>query len=218
MSIFEALNERGVRYVVVGGFAVVLHGYVRLTVDLDLVVDLAPEEALKAVRTLTDLGFRPRLPEDPASFADTSKRRTWITEHDLKVFSMFDPRDPLREVDLFVEEPIPFEELWAGSVTTHVGGTPIRIAGLEHLIKMKLDAGGPRDLEDVAALKEITTMDETESVERWGWDEHRRAQIRSMARSTPQQRLEWLEDALRLALQSGVLGRAREARARGDAA
>ncbi len=36
--IFDALNEGGVRYVVVGGFAVVLHGHVRLTVDLDLVL------------------------------------------------------------------------------------------------------------------------------------------------------------------------------------
>lgn len=49
MAIFEPilarLNEQGGRYVVGGGLAVVLHGHARLTVDLDLVVDLASDEA-----------------------------------------------------------------------------------------------------------------------------------------------------------------------------
>jgi tRNA nucleotidyltransferase/poly(A) polymerase len=48
--LFDALNRAHVRYVVVGGVALVLHGYPRLTVDVDLVVDLAPEEADKAIR------------------------------------------------------------------------------------------------------------------------------------------------------------------------
>lgn len=43
--IFSRLNEQGGRYLVVGGLAVVLHGHARLTVDLDRVVDLAPEAA-----------------------------------------------------------------------------------------------------------------------------------------------------------------------------
>ncbi|OGR91725.1 MAG: hypothetical protein A2V88_09150 [Elusimicrobia bacterium RBG_16_66_12] len=45
--IFDALNRAGVRYVVVGGLATVLHGYARLTVGIDLIVDLAPDEARK---------------------------------------------------------------------------------------------------------------------------------------------------------------------------
>ncbi|MDQ3031572.1 MAG: hypothetical protein M3Y87_04085 [Myxococcota bacterium] len=47
--IFRAPDEAGARYVVVGGLAVVLHGYARLTADIDLVVDLAPGEAIKAI-------------------------------------------------------------------------------------------------------------------------------------------------------------------------
>ena len=41
--IFEALNRAQVRYVVVGGFATVLHGHARLTADIDLVIDLSPD-------------------------------------------------------------------------------------------------------------------------------------------------------------------------------
>jgi hypothetical protein len=43
VPVFEALNGMQVRYVVVGGLATVLHGYARLTADIDLMVDLEPE-------------------------------------------------------------------------------------------------------------------------------------------------------------------------------
>jgi hypothetical protein len=48
--IFAALETARVRYVVVGGMATVLHGYARLTADIDLIVDQAPDEARKAIR------------------------------------------------------------------------------------------------------------------------------------------------------------------------
>ena len=79
MSIYEPilarLNEQGGRYVVVGGLAVVLHGHARLTVDLDLVVDLAPEAARRTISALVGLGFRPLAPVEALDFADAARRR-----------------------------------------------------------------------------------------------------------------------------------------------
>jgi len=54
-AVLDALNRARVRYLVVGGVAVVLHGYLRTTADLDLVIDLAPDNALQAVKALTAL-------------------------------------------------------------------------------------------------------------------------------------------------------------------
>ena len=102
--IFEALNRAQVRYVVVGGFATVLHGHARLTADIDLVIDLSPAEVRKALDTLTGLGFRPRAPIEPLAFADPATRHQWIREKGMRVFSMWDPANPMREVDLFVEQ------------------------------------------------------------------------------------------------------------------
>lgn len=58
LGIFAAMQRTKVRYVLVGGLAVLLHGIDRLTAAIDLVVDLAPEAAANAVTTLLGLGLR----------------------------------------------------------------------------------------------------------------------------------------------------------------
>lgn len=56
------LDAAGVRFVVVGGLAVVIHGHARLTVGIDLVLDLETENVRRAIDALTARGFRPLLP------------------------------------------------------------------------------------------------------------------------------------------------------------
>jgi len=153
--IFRALDEAGARYVVVGGLAVVLHGYARLTADVDLVVDLAPGEAIKAVAALDRLGMVPRAPVSARDFADPDRRRAWIDEKGMRVFSMHDPRRPLIEVDLFVDPPIAVAELLARADWITIGGRSVPVASIADLITMKRAAGRPKDLEDIAALEAI---------------------------------------------------------------
>jgi predicted nucleotidyltransferase len=158
--IIQGLEAAGVRYVIVGGVAVVLHGYARLTIDLDLVVDLEPTRAATAIESLVGMGLRPEAPVSPGGFADPEVRRSWVETKGMVVFSMVDPQDPLRRVDLFTEEVIPFEQLWERSQSVDVGGTSMRVASISDLIAMKRATGRPRDLEDVAALQEILRLRE----------------------------------------------------------
>ena len=151
--IFEALNRTGSRYVVVGGLAVVLQGYTRLTVDLDLVVDLEPVAAGKTISALTSLGLRPRAPVDPMGFADPAVRRGWIEQKGFQVFSFIAPTNPLLAVDLFVEPPLPFEELWARAREVSLGEIKVRVASVPDLLTLKRRAGRPQDLADIAALE-----------------------------------------------------------------
>jgi hypothetical protein len=153
--IFRALEAAEVRYMAVGGLATVLHGFTRLTVDLDLVVDLAPEEAAKAIEALVGLGFVPRVPVPAAQFADPARRNVWILEKNMRVFTMIDPANPLRQVDLFVEPPLPFEAMWNRSELLDLGGYRVRVAAIEDLIAMKRSAGRPQDLIDIEALERI---------------------------------------------------------------
>ena len=163
MSIFEpvieALNDADVRYVVVGGLAVVLHGYPRLTADLDLAIDLEPGEAEKAMRALTAVGLVPMAPVDPADFANPAVRAVWIRDKHMKVFGMRDPNDSMLLVDVFVDNPIDFDDLWSRATVIQLDRSPVRIASVRDLIHMKREAGRPKDLADIEALEGMADDD-----------------------------------------------------------
>lgn len=154
-GVLRALDHAGVRHVVVGGVAVVLQGHARLTADLDLVIDLEPGSARRAMQAFVSLGLRPRAPVQAKDFADPATRRRWIEEKGMRVFSLWDPQDPLREVDVFVEAPLPFEELWERADRMQLADMIVRVASLDDLIAMKRAAGRPEDLLDIEALRAI---------------------------------------------------------------
>lgn len=158
--IFEALE--GVRYLVVGGVAVVLHGHPRFTADLDLVVALEEANARGAMTALEGLGFRPRAPVPAQGFADAATREGWVRDKGLTVFSLWSPYWPGTEIDLFVEEPFAFDEAYARALRVALDGVTVTVASLDDLVLMKRRAGRPKDLADVAAL---------EAIRRWGTDE-----------------------------------------------
>lgn len=153
--VFAALNDAGVRYVVVGGLAVVLHGHPRLTADVDIVLDLEPVAAKKAMEALKMIGLRARAPVDPAAFADPAQRASWIAEKGMTVFSMYSSANPLLILDLFVRDPIPFEELWSRSRMIDLGGVRIQVASIDDLIAMKRAVARPQDLSDIEALEAL---------------------------------------------------------------
>jgi hypothetical protein len=152
---FDALNQAHVRYVVVGGFAVVLHGFARLTGDVDLAIDLDPAAARHTIDTFVALGLRPRAPVDPYAFADAATRREWAVERHMRVFSLWDPDNPMREVDVFVENPISFEELWHRSEVIVLAATTVRVASIPDLIAMKRAANRPQDRLDIEGLEAL---------------------------------------------------------------
>jgi hypothetical protein len=134
-DVFDRLERDHVRYVVVGGVTVVLHGYVRPIADLDMVIDAAPEEARHAMHVLTRAGFVPSIPLPLSA---------------VTVLRMFDPAQ--REIDVFVRYCIPFDDLWTSSERVRVGAGIARIASLEHLLRAMRFNGRPQDLLDIAGL------------------------------------------------------------------
>lgn len=152
-TIIVALNRAKVRYLVVGGLAVVAHGFVRFTADLDLVLDPEQESLRRAIEALTALGYRPRAPVPFADFEKPEKRQEWTREKGLTVFSLFSTEHPATEIDLFVEPPFDFGSAYARAVRLEVGPDVIAtfVSRLD-LVEMKRSAGRPQDLADLAGL------------------------------------------------------------------
>jgi predicted nucleotidyltransferase len=152
--IFKALNATGVRYVVVGGVAVNLHGHQRFTKDVDVVIELVPEHTARALEGLRALGYEPRIPVRLEDFGDPVIRERWIREKGMVVFQMYNDRLRMT-VDIFVQYPMDFETLWSAAVEAQLEHARVRVAALDHLIQMKQTVGRPQDVADVAVLTEI---------------------------------------------------------------
>ncbi len=155
LPLFKALNEANVQYIVVGGLATVLHGYARFTADIDLVINLNQQEAIKAINTLTSLGLKPRVPVDPLEFANQETRESWVKDKNMLVFSFYDPDNPLIIIDVFIREPFPFDEMIKRSVKMKLGDVTVPVCSIIDLIEMKKIAGRPKDLEDIKYLQDL---------------------------------------------------------------
>lgn len=153
LTVLEALHDANVRYLVVGGVAVVLHGALRATADLDLVVQLDPDNAADAVDALAALGFVPRLPVAMVDFANPDAR-VRLRARNALVFTVWHPASH-RVVDLFLEEPFPFEAAWSRRTELRLGRVRVALVGRADLIGMKQQAGRPKDMLDVTLLRAL---------------------------------------------------------------
>lgn len=154
-AIVQGLNEAGVRYLVVGGLAVVAHGHVRFTADLDLVLDPDPRSLASGVAALTKMSYRPRAPVPFRDFEDPAKRESWARDKGMTVFSLFSPEHPATEIDLFLEPPFDFARAYEAAARMEVAsGTIATFVSRDDLIAMKRKAGRPRDLEDIEGLSQ----------------------------------------------------------------
>jgi hypothetical protein len=153
IGLFSMLAAAKVRFVLVGGLALVLHGLDRLTADVDLVIDLSAESAQAAVQALTVAGYRPLAPVDPIALADPEQRREWQTVRNMQVFSFWDSSNTRPTIDIMLSPEVPFQELWAAASVMNLGGHQVRVASIEHLIRMKAAAGRPHDLADIERLR-----------------------------------------------------------------
>ena len=150
------LQAFAVRYIIVGGMAVVAHGYGRMTFDVYLVVALTRDNIVAVFKALGCLGYRPRVPVTAEQFADPVLRHTWVQDKGMQVLSLWSDTHPTTSVDLFVEEPFDFEEAYSRAVVeTLENGTRVRFVDIDTLIDMKQIAGRPQDLEDVKRLETL---------------------------------------------------------------
>lgn len=153
-AIVRALNDAGVRYLVAGGLAVNAHGYLRFTKDADFVIELIPDNVKRAFAALETLGYKPLAPVTAEQFADQSTREAWIRDKNMQVLQLWSDRHRETSIDIFVQEPFPFEEEYAKALLKPLyGSIEVRFVSIPTLIKMKEVAGREQDKIDIEHLR-----------------------------------------------------------------
>ena len=155
-TIVKVLNNAQVKYLIVGGLAVNAHGYERLTVVVDMVVGLEHENIIRALRTLKSAGWQMAIPVTAEDFADSKQREAWRKEKKMLVLRLWSDAHRRTPIDLFVYEPFDFEkEFTAASWETVAGDIRAPMVSLPTLLRMKREAGRPKDLLDIEALEKL---------------------------------------------------------------
>jgi len=147
--ICTALGRAGVRYAIVGGHAVALHGAVRGTVDIDVAIAWNRKSLAGAEKTLNELGLVSRL---PVTAHDVFNYRTeYIENRNLVAWNFYNPDDLTEQVDIIITYDL------KGKRTKHIqlDAGSIQILDLKELILMKRQSARPQDIEDVRALEKL---------------------------------------------------------------
>ena len=135
----QLLNDNRVRYLVVGGYAVALHGYPRYTKDIDIWVELAQENATRIIETLGQFGF--------ASLG--LKENDFLVEDQIIQLGYAPNR-----IDILTTLPgIVFNECYDKKLAVEIDGVEVNFIDLESLRKNKKASGRLQDLADLENLE-----------------------------------------------------------------
>lgn len=150
-----ALTKAGVEFIVIGGVAVGVHGFVRATKDLDIVPDPDPENLKRLAGLLREIDaqhfgladFSPEeFPFDPTDPAQLEQGANFRLQTRLGAM------DILQWVAGIDCDPA-YTQLTQATLPVKFRDIEVRVCGLDHLRAMKRAAGRPQDLEDLNRLQ-----------------------------------------------------------------
>jgi len=155
LGIFRELNNKGIKYIVVGGMAVNLHGIPRATYDIDLLLYLEDRNLKKFLILLKEWGFRPRVPVDIMDFADKKKRQDWIKNKNMKAFNLINPDWAIREIDIIIDTPVDYKKAIKSVKNIKFYNVVVPIISIDNLILMKSKSNREQDKADIRNLRKL---------------------------------------------------------------
>ena len=155
-AIAKELTASAVRFMVVGGLAMQAHGLDRITYDVDLVIQLMPENLLSAFAALERAGYRPSVPITARQFADPDTRDQFRREKSMLVLNFWSDRFLETKLDVFVADPFDFDSEYAQALRDDtLTGIELRFPRVATMLAMKRLAQRQKDLNDIVYLENL---------------------------------------------------------------
>lgn len=154
-ELLQSLSSEPVQYVLVGGLAVQLHGYMRSTFDMDLVLAMNDENLVRFIAVAKQYGLVPSIPVPIDSLRNANQIEQWYREKGMLAFALREPQIGGGVVDILVRPNVPFEQLKANAVVGELFAQKVWIASIDDLLTMKRVANRPKDRLDIMALEKI---------------------------------------------------------------
>jgi len=149
IKVVESLERNKINYAVVGGYAVALHGVVRGTVDLDLIINLTKKSLIDAEKVLNKLGLKSKLPVNAEEVFNF--REEYIKNKNMIAWNFTNPDNPAESVDILITEDLKQYKI----KNIKIENQNIKVVSMEGLIKMKENSTRPQDIEDAKALRRL---------------------------------------------------------------
>ncbi len=150
--VFSTLERHRVDYVTIGAFAVIAHGYVRATADIDLVVRQDRDNLERLAAAFGELNARLRGVDADLLGIDPTDPDALANGASFTLDTDAGPVDYLNDVPGAGD----YEDLRERAVEARAAGVVVRVVGLDDLIRMKRASGRPQDLRDIANLSPPT--------------------------------------------------------------
>ncbi|MGH6784025.1 MAG: hypothetical protein ACREBP_05310 [Sphingomicrobium sp.] len=158
LDLFARLTQSHVRYVVVGGLALNLHGVERATMDVDLAVALDAGNLRAAIDVFRSMSLVPIAPIDLDDASDPAMLAHWRQDRHMIALGLRPAVGHGPTVDVLTATFVPFETLEANAVRKRLGDADVPIASIDDLIALKRAAGRPIDLSDIDALETLRRL------------------------------------------------------------
>ncbi|NEO37535.1 MAG: hypothetical protein F6J90_14850 [Moorea sp. SIOASIH] len=136
----QLLKDNQVKYLVIGGYAVAVHGHPRYTKDIDIWIEMSPENAQKMMVALTQFGFG-----SLGLAAEDFQTPDQIIQLGY----------PPNRIDLITTpDGIDFETCYQAKIEVIIDDISVNFIDLDNLIKNKQASGRLQDLADVENLQD----------------------------------------------------------------
>ncbi len=149
LRVADALDREGVAYALIGGYAVSLHGAVRGTLDIDIVLQHEERSFVGAEKALNSLGLVCRVPVTAHDVF--AHREDYMRDKHMAAWSFSHPDNPFELVDIVVM----FDLRQLQTTAFTVEGRLLRVVTLEELIRIKKRSPREQDRLDVEALEKL---------------------------------------------------------------